>query len=158
MSRYLRNNYVNHFRNNSKLCIGAFINIVRNSLACEVSPSQAYTTKKKALKQIQRTYINQYAKLQDYCVEMKRTNLRSTVIMKIELVEDKVVFQMINICFDACKRGFLSGYRPMFGLDGCPIKGLHSRQLLTIVGIDLNNQIFIICYVVIEVESKDSWF
>ena len=55
MSRYLRNNYVNHFRNNSKLCIGAFINIVRNSLACEVSPSQAYRTKKKALKQIHGT-------------------------------------------------------------------------------------------------------
>ena len=56
-SRYLCNKYVDHFRNNSKLSIGAFMNTVRSSLACEVSPSQAYRTKKKALKQIQGTHI-----------------------------------------------------------------------------------------------------
>ena len=56
-SRYLCKKYVDHFRNNSKLSIGAFMNTVRSSLACEVSPSQAYRTKKKALKQIQGTHI-----------------------------------------------------------------------------------------------------
>ena len=52
MSRYLCNKYVNHFRNDPKLFIGAFVNTVRNSFAYEVSPSQTYRIKRKTLKQI----------------------------------------------------------------------------------------------------------
>ncbi|KAJ9675836.1 hypothetical protein PVL29_024670 [Vitis rotundifolia] len=94
--RYLCNKYVDHFRNNPKLSIGAFMNIVRTSLACEVSPSQAYRTKRKTLKQIQGTYVDQYVKLPDYCAEMRRTNSGSTVILKTELVEDKGLLPAIE--------------------------------------------------------------
>ncbi|KAJ9671056.1 hypothetical protein PVL29_027177 [Vitis rotundifolia] len=80
-SRYLCNKYVNHFRSNLKLSIGAFMIIVRNSLAYEVSP---------------RTYINQYAKLPNYCAEMRRTNSGSIVILKTELVEDKGLVSAIE--------------------------------------------------------------
>ncbi|KAJ9702864.1 hypothetical protein PVL29_004558 [Vitis rotundifolia] len=80
-------------KNNNKLSIGTFMNIVRTSLACEVSPSQTYRTKRK---------------LPYYYVEM-RTNSRTIVILETKLVEDKVVFQRIYMCFDACKRGFLFG-------------------------------------------------
>ena len=45
----------------------------------------------------------------------------------------------------------------MVGFNGCLLKGAHPGQLLATVGIDLNNQIFPICYFVVEVESKDSW-
>ncbi|KAJ9693795.1 hypothetical protein PVL29_009656 [Vitis rotundifolia] len=78
-SRYLCKKYVDHFRNNPKLSIRAFMNTVRSSLPCE----------KKALKQIQRALIEQYAKLLDYCSEIKRTNPSSTVIMETKMVLDK---------------------------------------------------------------------
>lgn len=51
-SKYLCNKFVDHFKHNPKLSIGAFMNTVRSSLACEVSPTQAYRTRKKTLKQI----------------------------------------------------------------------------------------------------------
>ena len=102
------------------------------------------------------TYIDQYAKLPDYCVKMRRTNLGTTMILKTELVEDKAMFQRIYIYFDACKRGFLSRCRRLDGFDGCHIKGPHPGQLLTVVSIDPNNQIFPICYAIVEVESKDT--
>ena len=56
-SRYLCNKYVEHFKNSVKLSIRTFMKIVRNSLICKVSPSQAYRTKKKTLKQIKEMYI-----------------------------------------------------------------------------------------------------
>ena len=136
------------------------MNIVKSSLTFEVYHSQAYRTKKKPLKQIQGTYIEQYAKLSNYCAKIKRTNPGSTLIMKTELVYDKLVFEMIYIyiCCDACKKGFLFGCRAMVGLDGCHFKGPPSGQLLTVIGINPNNKIFPICYAIVVVESKDSWF
>ncbi|KAJ9700953.1 hypothetical protein PVL29_006333 [Vitis rotundifolia] len=88
-SRYLCKKHVDHFRNNPKLSSGAFMNTMRSSLACEVSPSQAYRTKKKTLKQIQGTHIEQYAKLSNDYVKIKRTNSSLIVIMKTKMVRDK---------------------------------------------------------------------
>ena len=72
------------------------------------------------------------------------------------MVHDKLMFERICICFDACK-GFLFGCRVVVGLDGCHLKGPHLGQLLTVVGINPNNKIFPICYAVVKVGSKDSW-
>ena len=46
----------------------------------------------------------------------------------------------------------------MVGLDGYHFKGPHPGQLLTVIGINPNTKIFPICYAIVVVESKDSWF
>ncbi|XP_062093998.1 uncharacterized protein LOC133800035 [Humulus lupulus] len=61
------------------------------------------------------------------------------------------------ICYAGLKAGFNEGCRPLIGLDGCHIKGVHPGQLLTTVGIDGNNQMYPIAFVVVEIENKDSW-
>ena len=53
--------------------------------------------------------------------------------------------------------GFKAGCRPVIGLDGCHIKGHHSGQLLTTVGIDPNNGMFPVAFAVVESECKESW-
>lgn len=45
----------------------------------------------------------------------------------------------------------------MIGLDGCFLKGYYGGQLLSAVGQDANNQIFVIAYAVVDVENKDNW-
>ena len=57
---------------------------------------------------------------------------------------------------DACRRGFLSGCRPLICLDGCHIKTKFGGQLLTAVGVDPNNCIFPIAMAYVEVEAKDT--
>ena len=47
--------------------------------------------------------------------------------------------------------------RPILGFDGCHIKGHHTGQLLTAIGIDANNSIFHVAYAVVESECKASW-
>ena len=81
----------------------------------------------------------------------------STVEIETEArPEGKPVFKRIYICFEACKQGF-AHCRPVTGIDGCHIKGHHTGQLLSAIGIDANNSMFPIAYVVVESEGKSSW-
>ena len=75
--------------------------------------------------------------------------------MKIQTVND--MFKRMYVCLDACKRGFLVGCRPLIGIDGCHLKGTTEGQLLVAVGKDGNDNIFLIAYVIIEIEKKISW-
>ena len=98
------------------------MNIVRSSLTFEVYHSSL--TKKKPPKQIQGTYIEQYAKLSNYCTEIKRTNPGSTLIVKTELVYDKLVFEMIYIYVAMhVRRGFYLGVGQWLVLMGAILKG-----------------------------------
>ena len=59
--------------------------------------------------------------------------------------------------YDASKRGFLEGCRPMICIDGCHIKTRYKGNLLTAVGIDPNDCIFPIAYGLVEVECTSAW-
>ena len=47
-------------------------------------------------------------------------------------------------------------HRPLIAPDGCFVKGKHDGQLLTIIGVDGNNQMFLIAIMMVETEIKDS--
>jgi hypothetical protein len=49
--------------------------------------------------------------------------------------------------------GFKVGCRPLIGLDGCFLKGYYGGKLLSVVGQDVNNQIFVIAYAIVDVEK-----
>ncbi|BFG40658.1 hypothetical protein CerSpe_269320 [Prunus speciosa] len=48
-------------------------------------------------------------------------------------------------------------YRPFIGLDACHLKGVYGGQLVTAVGIDPNNETWVIAYAVVEMETRESW-
>ncbi|KAK0586347.1 hypothetical protein LWI29_005364 [Acer saccharum] len=62
-------------------------------------------------------------------------------------------FMRFYICLHALKKGC----RRIIGLDGCFIKGYHTGQLLTAIGVDPNNQMYPIAYALVESECRDSW-
>ena len=64
-------------------------------------------------------------------------------------------FSSSYMYLDACKRGFLSAYRPVLFLDGCHIKTKFGGIILTAVGIDTNDCIYPIALAVLEVVSID---
>ncbi|XP_056697930.1 uncharacterized protein [Spinacia oleracea] len=53
--------------------------------------------------------------------------------------------------------GFLRGCRPIIGIDGAHLSGFYKGILLTVVGIDGNNEIFVLAYGIVNTESYDSW-
>ncbi len=67
----------------------------------------------------------QFGMLWDYCDELKISNPGTTVKIQTRLVGSEVRFERIYICFDACKRGYMEGCRPLVGLDGCHLKVNH---------------------------------
>ncbi|KAL0401815.1 UNVERIFIED_CONTAM: hypothetical protein Slati_4211400, partial [Sesamum latifolium] len=69
----------------------------------------------------------------------------------------KKKFYRIYICFKALKQGFLNRCRPLIGVVGCHLKVPHGGILLTAVSIDPNNQLFLLTYAVVGLESKQSW-
>ena len=72
------------------------------------------------------------------------------------ITNSKYLFKRLYICYEACKAGFRS-CRPIIGLDGCHIKGHHTRHLLSAVGVDANNGMFPIAFAVVESEGKATW-
>lgn len=76
----------------------------------------------------------QYSMINDYAVKLRRSNPGSTFIIQREGVK----FNMIYICFSACRTSFLQFCRPIIGMDGCWLKGPlvgNCLQLLDWMGI-----------------------
>ncbi|XP_008241206.1 PREDICTED: uncharacterized protein LOC103339651 [Prunus mume] len=95
--------------------------------------------------------------LWDYVEELKKTNVGTTVKIKSNLEGDKSRFERIYICLAATKKGFIDGLRPVVGLDDCHIKRQHPGQLLSAVGVDPNNGMYPIAYVVAKAENYATW-
>ncbi|KAL5193671.1 hypothetical protein HKD37_20G055854 [Glycine soja] len=100
----------------------------------------------------------QYAKVFDYAHELLRSNPGSTVkINTVPSPEGPPQFQRLYICLVGCKKGFVAECRPFIGLDGCFLKSAFGGNLLSAVGLDGNNHMFVIAYVVVDIENKDNW-
>ncbi|XP_073129211.1 uncharacterized protein [Henckelia pumila] len=112
--------------------------------------------KRKALKLVQGSIEEQFRKIRMYCAELKRFDIGATVVLKLTEDDEGPRFQRLYVCFSACKQGFNSACRRIIGVDGCFLKVEHGGQLLSAVGLDPNNNIFPICYAMVERETKDN--
>lgn len=65
-------------------------------------------------------------------------------------------FGSFYFCFDGCKKGFINGCRPFFGVDGCHLKTKYGGQLLIVVGKDPNDQYFPLAFGIVETECRNS--
>ncbi|XP_038721181.1 uncharacterized protein LOC120013448 [Tripterygium wilfordii] len=132
---------------------------VSENLQLDITISQAYRAKLKAKEMIEGTAKEQYARLRDYCAEIRNKNVGSTCIVHVNRVtaDSPPQFNRIYICLDALKRGFLDGCRPLIGLDGCFLKGCYKGQLLTAIGQDGDGHIYPIAWAVVLVENTENW-
>ncbi|KAH7864390.1 hypothetical protein Vadar_029082 [Vaccinium darrowii] len=159
-SMYLAKKYADSIRTNPNMPLEHLQNRVKKNLVVDVSRAIAYRAKRKALKLIEGTNLEQYALLRDYCEEIRRTNPNTTIIIKTippPTEDGQPTFDRIYICLGALKEGMLSGCRRFICMDACFLKSSHGGQLLVGMGIDANNQSFPFVYAVVESETKDSW-
>ncbi|MBA0753328.1 hypothetical protein Gogos_021166, partial [Gossypium gossypioides] len=92
----------------------------------------------------------------------RKTKLNVLKEIEIDVIEELAsgfppLFLRFYTCFDALRRGFLVGCRPLLGMDGCYLKGIAKGELLTVVARDANNQMFPLAWCVVKVESTTSW-
>nr|XP_033515075.1 uncharacterized protein LOC117279634 [Nicotiana tomentosiformis] len=159
-SRMIAKRILNYLRiHPDVVSVGDFMDKIHEEMNVEVSVSQVYRAKTIAKEMIEGHYKEQYAKLEDYCAELKRKNPGSTVLLETTPHEEdgRPVFERIYICLEPCRRGWMAGCRPLIGMDGCFLKGPYGGQLLTAIGIDIDNGIFSIAYAVVDIEDKHNW-
>ncbi|XP_073064187.1 uncharacterized protein [Primulina eburnea] len=142
---------------NPKMGTDEFKQEICRTLNVNISRKVAYVAKRKALMLVQGTAQEQYRQIRRYCAELKRSDSRATIVLKLTEDEEGPRFQRLYVCFSACKQGFKDACRRVIGVDGCFLKEQHGGQLLVAVGLDPNNNIFPICYALVERETKDSW-
>ncbi|XP_038715742.1 uncharacterized protein LOC120009283 isoform X2 [Tripterygium wilfordii] len=146
-------------KNDPKVSVGKLVVYVKENMSLSISKTHAFRSKKKALEIIDGKHQEQYGKLRSYLAEVMRTNPGSTCNITVDKVnlEEPAVFKRVYMCLTALRDGFLAGYRPLIGLDGCLLKTAYGGQLLTAVSQDGNNSMFLIAWVVDERENGDSW-
>ncbi|KAL0442018.1 UNVERIFIED_CONTAM: hypothetical protein Sradi_0140700 [Sesamum radiatum] len=103
-----------------------------------------------AIESIENKVEEQYGMLWNYVDELRKSNPRSIVILKLDSDEGTGArrFGKFYVCFEALKQGFKSGCRLLIGVDGCHLKGPFEGVLLTAIGINPNNNSFPIAYAV----------
>lgn len=156
-STWLGKTFAKRFNTNPKLGTIEFRDEICSSLKVDVSRKVAYLAKKKPLQLVQGTAEEQFRQIRRYCAEIKRSDAEVTIVLKLTEDDKGQRFQRLYICFSACRQGFKNACRCVIGVDGCFLKEKYGGQLLSTMGLDPNNIIFLICYALVERETTDSW-
>ncbi|GJS38754.1 hypothetical protein Tco_0563797 [Tanacetum coccineum] len=136
------------FVSGDKVPIKAIQDQLQKKYQVEVSRMKSFRAKSKAVDQVRGDYTSQYHILRIYVMKLKASNPNTTVRIGVESEADHTcptrVFKRIYIYLGAVKAGFKPCIRDSFGFDGAFMKGPFPGQLLTAVGIDSNNGIYLL--------------
>ncbi|XP_072054466.1 uncharacterized protein [Arachis hypogaea] len=102
----------------------------------------------------------QYGMVRDYGLTLLKSNTGSTVTVGVipqPNPDDEPIFENMYICLDLCKKGFLAGCKPLIGLDEAFLKTQHGDQILSAIGQDAHNHIYVIAYAIVHVENTENW-
>ncbi|XP_050217382.1 uncharacterized protein LOC126668213 [Mercurialis annua] len=125
-------------------------------LKMDVTEIKCKRVKAELLKELQGDYLEEYGLLWNYREELLLTNTGSTVEV-LSIGNNPGEFGCMYMCFDALKKGWKAGCKPIIGLDGCFLKTICKGELLITIGRDANNQIFPISWTVVRTKSKATW-
>ncbi|XP_042425723.1 uncharacterized protein LOC122013518 [Zingiber officinale] len=156
-STLLGKTFAKEFSTNPKLGHLEFREEIFTNPQSDFSRKTTYMAKRKVLKLVQGSVEQQFQQIRKYCAELKRSDAGATIVLKLTEDDEGPRFQRLYVCFLVCKQGFKNSCQRIIGVDGCFLKVEHGGQLLSVVGLDPNNNIFPICYAMVERGTKDSW-
>lgn len=158
-AQWLAKEYMESIRSTPHWTVEAFRSHVRSDKSIEISRGQAYRAKKIADDLIYGNHSQQYALLRDYVAEVLKTNPGSTIKLQFEEYNEEDLvrkFKRLYCCLGALKEGFMAGCKKVLGFDRAFLKGPFPGQLLSAVGIDADNGMYLVAYAVVEAENKDA--
>ncbi|GJX02028.1 hypothetical protein Tco_0185941 [Tanacetum coccineum] len=146
---------------NPQIIIKAIQEQMQKKYHVSLSKHKAFRAKAKAQVHLRGDVEIQYSLLRDYANELQRCNSDTTVKIDVYGEEDHEkptrMFRRIYVCLGALKRGFKESGRELLGLDGAFMRGQYFGQMLTAVGVDANNGIYLVAYGIVESVNQYSW-
>ncbi|GJV76189.1 hypothetical protein Tco_1507773 [Tanacetum coccineum] len=95
-----------------------------------------------------------YAMLRSYGKAILDSNLRSTVKLGVTVNPDgKTYFDRFYVCFAGLADRWKAGCRKIIDLDGCFLKSPNQGEILTAIGRDGNNHIYLVAWTVGLIEA-----
>lgn len=156
LAKYFKDNIYK----NPKFTVKDMQHEIKKHLKLDVSEFKCKRSKHLILTQLHGSYKQEFSMLGAYVEMVKKSNPGSKC--ELQLSEDgleigKCIFKRLFVMFDACRRNWMEGCRPIISLDGCFLKGVTHGMLLTAVGLDGNDQIVPIAWAVVSKENKLIW-
>ncbi|CAN1132831.1 hypothetical protein LINPERPRIM_LOCUS30304 [Linum perenne] len=135
--KYIARKYVIRFLIDPYWGIDSIIQTVHEDLHLQIGREKVGRVRKHGVELVRGKSSDQYARLYDYCAEVRKSNVRSTIFVEAMEVGH---FKRMYCCLGACKEGFLAGCRRIICIDDCFLKIEVSVKLLTVVGPDTNDR------------------
>jgi hypothetical protein len=125
----------------------------------EVSYSQAYRAKQKAIKNLNGTPEEGYANLPEYCEKLLQANLGGSIFLETITSDIGNNFRRLFIAYKAAIDGFVH-CRVLLGLDGTHLTSKYGGILLTATATDARGQLFSLIFAVVSArnDSNCEWF
>ncbi|KAL7584085.1 hypothetical protein Lser_V15G44829 [Lactuca serriola] len=143
-TKFMSKQIMDQVESNPTIPVKALQEQLQKKYGVGFSIHKVFRAKADAKKIVVGDYKKQYEVLRDYILELQSTNPDTTVKLELGDVSES------NLGFKACLRDFL-------GLDGAHMKGPYPGQILTAVGLDSNNGIYPLAYVIVKIENCESW-
>ncbi|XP_028060305.1 uncharacterized protein LOC114263920 [Camellia sinensis] len=116
-SKYLGKNFVDEVRDDPSINIASFKKKVRREIMVDASRFQIYRAKRKTMKIIARDLAEQYHRIRGYEATVISKNPTSHISITTNPEKTEPTFEIMYFRLDAQKDGFLTGCRPIIGLD-----------------------------------------
>jgi len=126
---------------------------LKMELGVDITYYKAWHGRELALKRINGTHEEAYAKLPKYCEDLVNSNPHTTAI--IERDED-CKFKQIFISYGASALSFAHCH-PLLGLDGTYLKSKYLRILLAATGVDALGSLYPLAFAVVDAENDVNW-
>jgi len=118
-----------------------------------VTYGMAWCAKELALKFINGTHEEAYAKLRRYCKDLVNTNPHTIAIIERD---DDSKFKWIFISYSASAVGF-AHCLPILGLDGTHLKSKYLSILLAATCVDALGSLYSLAFAVVDAENDANW-
>ncbi|XP_051127354.1 uncharacterized protein LOC127248853 [Andrographis paniculata] len=117
---------------------------IQTDYGIDVKYHRAWRGKENAMRSINGGVRDSYGNLSWYCHALRECNPGSMVDCEVEAETRR--FQRLFVYFNACKIGFLRGFRALIFLDGTHLKNNYKGCLLCAVATDGNDGMFTLAF------------
>ncbi|KAJ6813878.1 uncharacterized protein M6B38_141805 [Iris pallida] len=146
-SSWIKNKIINIIRDNQSYSPSQVVMDIHREHRINISYSKAWRAREMALAEINGSYFDAYASLEEYSFRIIESNPGSSCFLK---TTENNSFQRIFICFKACINGFLGGCLPIISTDATFLSSKYQGILFIACAHDPNYKLYPIAYAVAE--------